>query len=128
MTPFNDISPQILVILGITLTVIFVIMVLRICCDINVLHKSRKQQKARIKGLLLSNMLGRLNIPLKKYDRKTSDLDKERHIWLCEHCAKPEECERILLGEDINPRGFCPNFEELEKIMGKLKASKMKTT
>jgi len=113
---YNDISPQTLMILGSMLAVIFVIMLLRIFFNINLLRKSRKDQAARVQGLLLSNMIERLNIPRETYFRKTSDLDKERHIWACERCSKPGECEDMFLGEDIKPETFCPNYNELEKL------------
>ena len=126
MSLYNDISPQTLMILGITLAVIFLFVVFRICCDIKIIRKSRKEQHSRIRGLLLSNMLDRLNIPLKSYFRKTSDLDKERHIWKCEHCPEPGECESMFLGEDIDPETFCPNYDELEKLEAKLNGSTIK--
>jgi len=116
MSLYNDISPQTLMILGIIMGIVLALIVLRICCDIRVLRKSRKDQVTRIQGLLMSNMLDRLNIPLKDYFRKTSDLDKERHIWSCEHCPEPEDCEHMFLGEDIEPETFCPNYDELEKL------------
>jgi len=118
MPLYDDISPQTLMILGSIAAVIFVVIVLRVCCNINVLRKSRKDQDARIQGLLLSNMIDRLNIPRENYFRKTSDLDKERHIWACERCAKPGECEDMFLGEDIKPETICPNYNELEKLKG----------
>ena len=40
----------------------------------------------RVQKLRLGDMIARLNIPFKKYDEHTSDLDKECHIWACEHC------------------------------------------
>jgi hypothetical protein len=116
MSLYNDISSQTLMILGIAIAVIFFLVVFRICCDISYLRKSRKDQEVRIRGLLMSNMLDRLGIPLKKYFRKTSDREKERHIWLCEHCSRSDECEHMLLGEDIDPETFCANIDELKNI------------
>ena len=52
----------------------------------------------------------------KKYDHKTSDLDKERHIWACEHCPHPDKCERMFNGENLDPLHFCPNYRELKKL------------
>lgn len=120
MSLYNDISSQTLVILGTVLGIIFVVIAFRMCCDIKILRKKRKEQNERIRGLLLSNMLERLNIPLKNYFRNTSDMQKERHIWRCEQCQKLDECEDMLLGEDIDPNTFCPNNLELEKIREKL--------
>ena len=121
MSLYSDISSQTLMIIGITLAIIFAFIAFRICCDIKVLRKNRKKQHERVRGLLLSNMLERLNIPLKNYFRSTSDLEKELHIWRCEQCRQLEECEHMLLGEDIAPDTFCPNNAELEKIKAKLK-------
>lgn len=117
MSLYNDISPQTLMIIGAVLAVIFVLMLLRICCDIGFLRKKRNEQTSRIHGLLLSNMIDRLNISRKTYFRKTSDLDKERHIWKCEHCPEPEECGHMFLGdESIDPQTFCPNYDELKSL------------
>lgn len=116
MSLYNDINPQTLMIIGTILAIIFLVVVFRICCDIRILRKGRKDQTDRVRGLLLSNMLDRLNIPLKDYFQKTSDMDKERHIWACEHCPEPDECEDMFLGEDIEPETFCPNYDELKKI------------
>jgi type III secretory pathway component EscR len=118
MSLYNDISPQTLIMLGIALAVIFILVMLRICFDIRVLSKGRKEQADRVRGLLLSNMLDRLNIPLKNYFQKTSDMDKERHIWACEHCPAPDECEHMFLGEDIDPETFCPNYDQLKSLKG----------
>jgi len=116
MSLYNDISPQTLMILGIIIGVVFALIALRICCDIRVLRKSRKDQLERVRRLLMSNMLDRLNIPLKDYFRKTSDLDKERHIWACEHCPEPDECGDMFLGKDTEPKTFCPNYDELKNL------------
>jgi len=116
MSIYDDISSQTLMIIGITLAVVFVVIAFRICCDIKILRKGRKEQADRVRGLLLSNMLDRLNIPLKDYFQKTSDMDKERHIWACEHCPEPDECEHMFLGEDIPPETFCPNYDELKNL------------
>jgi len=118
MPLYNDISPQTVMVLASILAVIFIIMLFRIIFNIFILRKGRKSQDARIQRLLLIDMVDRLNIPREHYYRKTSDLDKERHIWACERCPKPEECEHMFLGEDINPESFCPNYGELEKLKG----------
>lgn len=120
MSLYNDVSSQTLIILGSVLGVIFVVIAFRMCCDIKILRKKRKEQNEKIHGLLLSNMLDRLNIPLKTYFHNTSDLEKERHIWRCEQCHELEDCEHMLLGEDIEPNTFCPNNPELEKLKEKL--------
>jgi len=120
MSLYNDISSQTLIILGSVLGVIFVVIAFRMCCDIKILRKKRKEQNDKIHGLLLSNMLDRLNIPLKSYFRNTSDLEKERHIWRCEQCRELEDCEHMLLGDDIDPITFCPNNPELEKLKEKI--------
>ena len=122
MSLYDDISPQALIIIGTALAVIFVFIVCRMYCDIRVLRKGRKELDQRIQHLRLNDMIGRLKINREKYLLKTSDLDKERHIWACEHCPEPEECEDMFAGEDIDPETFCPNADELER----LKESKLK--
>lgn len=116
MSLYDDFSPQTLIIIGTAVAVIFVLIACRMYFDIRVLRKGRKEQAERIRGLLLSNMLDRLKISRKKYFQKTSDMDKERHIWACEHCPEPDECEDMFLGADINPDTFCPNYDELTKL------------
>ena len=117
MSLYNDISPLALMIIGVVLAVIFILMMVRICCDVGFLCRKRKEQHNRIHRLLLSNMIDRLKIPHETYFRKTSDLDKERHIWACEHCPEPEECGDMFLGDDsIDPENFCPNYDELKKL------------
>jgi len=116
MSLYNDISPRTLMIIGIIIAVFFFLILFRILWDIMILRKGRKEQENRVQKLLLSNMIGRLNIPVDRYLDETSDLDKERHIWACQHCPKPEECERMFLGEKIDPNTFCPNYNELEKL------------
>jgi hypothetical protein len=118
MSLYNDISPQTLTLIGITLGLVFIVMFFRICCDIRLLRKARKDQAERVRGLLLSNMLERLNIPLKDYFKKTSDMDNERHIWACEHCPEPDDCEHMFLGENIDPETFCPNYDQLKSLKG----------
>ena len=89
---YNDISPQILLIIGIIVGILFAVMVLRICCDVRVLRKSRKELDQRIGRLRLNDMINRLKLNRRTYNHKTSDLDKERNIWACEHCREPEDC------------------------------------
>ena len=116
MSLYTDISPQTLMIIGVVVAAIFVVMLIIILRDIHILSKSRKELNSRVRRLLLSNMIERIGIPLDKYLRKTSDLDKERHIWACEHCPEPDDCEHMFEGEEIDPHTFCPNVDELEKI------------
>ena len=111
-----DYNSQSLTIWGITIAIAFAIMVVGVCRNIVFLHTRHRDQIARVRQLLLSNMLERLNISFNRYDRMTSDMDKERHIWACEHCPKPGECERMLLGEDIDPNTFCPNYLRLKQL------------
>ena len=103
---YNDITPQILMIIGIVVGVLFVGMVLRLYCDVRFLRKSRKDLDNRIGRLRLNDMIGRLHINRNKYMNRTSDLDKERHIWACERCPEPDDCERMFEGEDLDPHEF----------------------
>jgi hypothetical protein len=114
MPLYNDISPQTLMNLGIILAIVFVFVVFVVFRDVYILRKSHDALDNRIQKLRLGSMLHRLYIPLKKYDHKTSDLDKERHIWTCEHCPNLDECDCMFRGENIDPKTFCPNYEELE--------------
>ena len=112
----NDVNPLTMMIWGITIASIFVIMVFGICRNIKILRERNRDTTARIQELLLCDMLERIHINRKDYFHKTTDQDKERHIQECENCAKPEECERMLLGEEIDPHTFCPNIDELENL------------
>ena len=116
MPLYNDISPQVLLIIGIIIGILFAAVVLRMCCDVRVLRKARKELDNRIKRLRLNNMIERTGISHEKYWNRTTDLDKERHIWACEHCPEPEECEHMFEGEPIDPHTFCPNIDELDAI------------
>lgn len=91
-------------------------MVVGMCRNIKLLRESRKEMTGKIQSLLLCNMLDHLSISIKSYFRKTSDLDKERHIRICQNCTNPEVCERMLLGENIDPDSFCPNYHELKYL------------
>ena len=113
---YNDISPQTLIIIGIAAAFLFVIVVYVVFRDMSILEKSHEELDHRVEKLRLGDMINRLNIPFKKYDHKTSDLDKERHIWACEHCPHPVECERMFKGEQLDPKTFCPNYEELRRL------------
>ncbi|UCB55143.1 MAG: hypothetical protein JSW45_00960 [Thiotrichales bacterium] len=115
---YTDINPQLLQILGIIIAVIFVIVVIVVYRDARILRKSHEDIDHRVEKLRLGDMIARLNIPFSKYDHNTSDLDKERHIWACEHCPHPDKCERMFDGEDLDPAHFCPNYRDLKKIKG----------
>ena len=116
----GDINPQTLMVWGIVIASIFLIMMFEICHNIKVLHERRINMMLRVKSLLLGDMLKRIQLPLKSYFQLTTDMDVERHIRKCKNCAKPEECERMLLGEDIDPHKFCPNYTELEILKERL--------
>jgi len=116
----GDINPQTVMIWGIVIACTFLIMMFGICRNIKILHERRINSIFRVKSLLLGDMLKRIHFPIKRYFQLTTDLDVERHIQKCENCEKPGECERMLLGEDIDPHTFCPNYTELEKLKGKL--------
>ena len=120
MNLYNDISPQTIVILAIIVVILFAIVVYVIFRDTRKLEKAEEEHDQRVRQLRFGDMLDHLNIPLKKYDHKTSDLVQEMHIWRCEHCPDPESCEHFFAGEDIDPNMFCPNYEELKKIKEKL--------
>jgi len=113
---YDDISQQTVMVLGIIVLVLFVIVVFVVIRNSIILFRARKDQHSRIKGLLLSNMIQRLDIPFSKYTHSTTDLEKEKHIWSCQHCHDLGECESMFLGKKTNPQGFCPNFDELKKI------------
>jgi len=116
MTMYNDISPQTLKILVIAIGIIFAIVVYIVWRDKIMLRKNHEDLDKRVQKLRLGDMINRLNIPFSKYDHKTSDLDKERHIWACEHCPHPDKCERMFNGENLDPKNFCPNYRELKKL------------
>jgi hypothetical protein len=101
---------------GITIAVLFIVMVFGMWRNIIFLRACHKEMIARIRELRLSKMLGHLNIPLARYYHKTSDLDKERHIRKCKSCPDPEQCQSMLEGEDVEPYTFCPNYYELRKL------------
>ena len=78
---------------------------------------SRKEQVSMVQGILLSNMLEHLEIPLKYYFRKTSDCDRLRHIIRCNRCSDLKMCVHMLMGEDIDPETFCPNCADLKQLI-----------
>ena len=106
-----------LMIIGyIMVAILFVVMVFGMYRSYTLFNAGRREEVGRIQGLLLGDMLNRLNIPLKRYFHKTNDIDHERHIWKCSNCSNPEQCQKMLLGEDIDPDTFCPNYHELKKL------------
>ena len=111
MSLYNDISPETMKIVGIAVAAILVIVVFVVLRDIRILRKGREDVDRRMRRLRLSDMIDRCKIKREKYFRKTSDLDRERHIWACEHCPEPEVCEHMFEGEDIDPHTFCPNID-----------------
>lgn len=113
---FNDSHTLSLTIWGVTIAILFVIMVIGVYRSFKFSRASRREITERVRGLLLGDMLSRLNITLSRYYRHTSDLDRERHTWVCEHCPDPEKCQSMLLGEDVDPVTFCPNYEELKNL------------
>ena len=116
MSLYNDISAQTLMILGIAIGIAFVIVLFVVFRDLRILRKGKEDVDHRITRLRLNDMLARLGISHQKYFHNTSDLDRERHIWACERCPEPEECEHMFEGENIDPHTFCPNIDELEEI------------
>ena len=118
MSLYNDISPETLRFLLIAIGVAFAIVVYVVWRDKAILRKSHDDIDHRVQRLRLADMIARIGIPFRRYDHKTSDMDKERHIWACEHCPEPEKCERMFDGEDLDPANFCPNYRELKKLKG----------
>jgi hypothetical protein len=118
MSLYNDITPGLFQILVIAIIIAFAVVVYVVWRDKLLLRKSHEDLDKRVQRLRLGDMIARVGIPFKKYDHKTSDLDKERHIWACEHCPYPDKCERMFNGEDLDPKSFCPNYRELKKIKG----------
>ena len=78
---------------------------------------SHEEQVATVKGILLSNMLAFLNIPLDRYFKKTTPGDRERHISRCKRCSGLRDCVHMLMGDAIDPSTFCPNAKELRRLM-----------
>lgn len=76
-----------------------------------------EEQVAKIKGMLLSNMLEYLDIPFEQYVRNTSDSDRENHIKKCKHCSCLRECVHMLLGDSIDPASFCANYPDFKHLM-----------
>ena len=124
MSLYNDISSQTLFIIGGILAVVLILIVCRLYCDIRFLRKGREDQQARIGKLRLNDMIARLKINRNKYFARTTDMDRERHIWACEHCPEPGTCEHMLEGENLDPHDFCPNIDELERIQHTKPANK----
>ena len=113
---YEDIDPRAIKYLLIVVGIAFAIVVYVVWRDRTVLRKSHEDLDKRVLKLRPGDMVARLNIPFNKYDHKTSDLDKERHIWACEHCPHPDKCKRMFNVEDLGPENFCPNYRELEQL------------
>ena len=109
-------NPASLMILAIILLLMLIFTLYKLFSNISFLRARHRDQIRRVKNLKLSRMLEHLGIPFKHYLHKTSELDKERHIWACEHCPHPDKCERMFKGEDLDPLHFCPNYRELKKL------------
>lgn len=126
-TMLYDNLSESLMIWVLTLAVLFVIMLVGMCRSFRFSRNSRKQAIGKVRKLLLGDMLGRLNISLSRYYRHTSDLDRERHAWVCENCPEPEKCLDMLIGEDLDPdpATFCPNYDELKYLNPAHRASQV---
>ena len=49
-------------------------------------------------------------------NEKLKKLEKEKHIWSCQHCHDLDACEDMFLGKSTDPQTFCPNINELKRI------------
>lgn len=119
----NEINPYTLIFLGVGLIVLVVFTILKLIQNIRLLRSRRIGQKDRVQNLALSRMLKHLNIPLNRYLKKTTDLEKERHMWACKSCQHPEDCKKILNGEKLNPEDICPNFPKFIHLQSPSKDS-----
>lgn len=112
------INPTTLVLLGIILLLMILFVLYKFYRNIRLLRSHTRDQINRVQHLKLRKMLHHLNIPFNHYLRKTSELDKERHMWACEHCPKPNECVKLLNGEDVelDISEICPNHHRLKNL------------
>ncbi|MBC8211422.1 MAG: hypothetical protein H8E21_10165 [Gammaproteobacteria bacterium] len=108
----------ILICIGLLLLTLFIVMAIHLGRNFRFMRQRQRKLADRIESLRLSKMLGLLNIPLKKYAAKTSDAEKARHIWACERCPNPDQCNQALAGKQIDADSFCPNYPRL-KILKK---------
>lgn len=114
----NFINPATLVILGIILLLMIIFTLYKLVSNISFLRSRHRDQIKRVKHLKLRRMLEHLNIPFKQYLKKTSELDKERHIWACQNCPNPKECNQLLDGEQVEMdiEEICPNNYRLKNL------------
>lgn len=120
---FDSINPLTLIFLGISLVVLIIFTLLRVAQNLRLLKSRRSNQIKRVQKLTLSRMLEHLNIPLKYYVAQTSELDKERHMWACQNCPHPKECQRLLDGESLDVTEICPNHSRLKPLQNTSKPS-----
>lgn len=106
------------IILGIVLLFLIIFTLYKISSNISLLKSRRSNQIKRVQDLKLREMLDYLNIPFRQYLHKTSELDKERHIWACQNCPHPEECKQLLDGEpvDMDIQEICPNHHRIKDL------------
>lgn len=116
--PSNFINTTTLIILGIVLLLVIIFTLYKISNNIGLLRLRRQSQVKRVENLKLRNMLDHLEIPFRQYLNKTSELDKERHIWACQNCPHPEECKQLLDGEpvDMEIEDICPNHHRIKDL------------
>lgn len=112
-------NPATLVILGVILLLMIIFTLYKLVSNISFLKSRHRDQVKRVNHLKLRRMLDHLNIPFKQYLKKTSELDKERHIWACQSCAHPKECQQLLNGKkvDMEIEEICPNNHRLKDLL-----------
>lgn len=112
-------NPASLMILAIILLLMLIFTLYKLFSNITFLRARHRDQIRRVKNLRLSRMLEHLGIPFKHYLHRTSELDKERHIWACQSCPHPEECKQLLNGEqvDMGIEEICPNNHRLKNLL-----------
>ena len=81
------------------------------------LRAYRRETLDRAEALRIRRMLERLGVKLPHYLRRVASWNIERHLTKCEHCQTRADCDRYLdQGANLDPRAFCPNFAELERL------------
>ena len=99
------------------LAILFLLTLIGMHRSASSLRAYRRELIERALGLRIHRMLGRLGISLPRYLRRASPWDVERHLMRCEHCPTTQDCDLYLdEGARLDERGFCPNFNELEKL------------
>ena len=111
-----NISPLALIGFVLFFIVIFIAMLIRLYRNVRYLRNRKNTQHTKIKDLRLSKMLNYSGIPFTHYLRNTNDLEKERHIWVCENCPNPELCEKVFAGENVDVAAICPNHPRLQRL------------